>query len=331
MHTVYLKDNGLYLKKKSNRILIKKDGRIYREIRVADMKRLIIFGNNQLSTQLMNHLTRNGIEVAFLSSTGQFKFRLVPKSSKNIYLRMAQHDGYRNRSFRRRFSQTVVAAKIRNQRGLIARYQQNRPKIDLTSTLEVLRKQARHVYGKNSLEEIRGVEGYATKTYFSAFGKILLGGFEFKKRQYHPAPDPVNALLGFGYMLLFSEMDSLLEGHGFDTYLGFLHQIRYGRSSLGMDLMEELRSPIVDRLVLFLANTGAIKPDQFETKNNGSVLMNEKAKETYLRNYEKFMTARFIDKSNREPTTFRKILHGRVNELERSLLDAADYTPYIYY
>ena len=132
-------------------------------------------------------------------------------------------------------------------------------------------------------------------------------------------------------MMIFNELSSLLEAFGFDVYLGFLHSVRYGRASLANDLMEELRSPVVDRLVLFLINVGAIKPDQFIPKGNQAVLMSDKARETYLNNYEKFMTAGFRDAKRKKQTNYREIIKERVLDLERVLLRNAEYSPYIFY
>jgi len=100
-------------------------------------------------------------------------------------------------------------------------------------------------------ESLAGLEGIGSRVYFEAYGKLLLGGFEFSKREYYPPPDPVNALLSFGYMLLFNELSSLLEASGFDVFLGFLHSTKYGRASLATDMMEEFRSPIADRFVIY--------------------------------------------------------------------------------
>ncbi|RJQ63777.1 MAG: CRISPR-associated endonuclease Cas1 [Desulfobacteraceae bacterium] len=283
MHTIYLTDNGLQLKKRSGRILVKQDGKVLEEIPVLDLKRVLIFGNNQLSTQLMRYLASQGVEVAFLSSSGRFKFRLVPQTSKNIHLRMAQHDHYRDTAFRIRFGKAVVEAKLRNQRGLLVRYRRNRPEIDLGKNLQILKRAFENVREKNSVEEVMGVEGYASKSYFEAYGRLLLGGFEFSKREYHPPPDPINALLSFGYTLLLNELNSLLEGCGFDIFLGFLHSIRYGRASLATDMIEELRSPVIDRLVLYLVNTGTIRPCQFSRKDR-KLQMNDEARKTFLSN-----------------------------------------------
>lgn len=331
MHTIYLTDNGLQLKKKSNRILVKKDGKTLEEITILDLKRVLIFGNNQVSTELMRHLASKGIEVAFLSSRGRFKFRIVPETSKNIYLRMAQHERYRDQSFRIGFSKTLIEAKLKNQRSFLVRYQRNRPETNLKNSIESLKNYSRRVEQSKTIEEIMGLEGIGARVYFEAYGKLLLGGFEFSKREYYPPPDPVNALLSFGYMLLFNELSGLLEASGFDVFLGFLHSTKYGRASLATDMMEEFRSPIADRLVIYLINQGAVKLSHFTPKEKKGIRMNESARKTFLTNYERFMTASFVDVKSRKRKNYRQIIKERVLDIERTLLNNTDYTPFVFY
>lgn len=331
MQTIYLTDNGLQLKRKSNRIVVKKDGRIHEEIPILDLKRIMIFGNNQLSTELMRYLAGKGIEVAFLSSNGRFKFRIVPETSKNIYLRIAQHDRHRDMDFRVSISRTIVKAKLKNQRSVLVRYQRNRPDVDLGGAIVALTNIIRKTEQAEGIEGLMGIEGIGSKTYFEAYGKLLSGGFEFTGREYYPAPDPVNALLSFGYMLLFNELGGLLEACGFDIFLGFLHSTRYGRASLSTDVIEDLRSPLIDRFVLLLVNKGAIKPAQFSAvEGKKGVRMNDAARETYLSNYEKFMTARFQDPADGKRKSYREVLKEKVMGLERAILNRAEYKPYVF-
>ncbi len=161
---------------------------------------------------------------------------------------MAQHDRYRVRPGR-----TFIKAKlIKNQRSFLVLFQRKRSDVNLKKNIDILRNCVLQTEEKNTLGELMGVEGTGARVFFEACGKLLRGGFEFSKREYHPPPDPINALLSFGYMLIFNELDSLLEAFGSDVYLGFLHSASYGRESLASDLMEELRTPIADRLVLYL-------------------------------------------------------------------------------
>lgn len=331
MRTVYVTDHGLHLKKKSNRILVKRERKTVEEIPLLDLKRILIFGNSQLSTVLMRELARKGIEVAFLSSGGRFNVRLVPETSKNIYLRMAQHEKYRDSSFRLRWSKTLVRAKLKNQRSLLVRYQRNRPEIDLSASVALLKESIDTLGEKHSIEEVMGVEGSGSRVYFEAFGKLLLGEFRFSKRQYHPPPDPVNALLSFGYIVFLSELAGLLEACGFDVFLGFFHSTKYGRASLATDMIEEFRAPVIDRLVLYLINQGVLRPDQFTLEAKRGVRISDAARRAFLHNYERFVTTPFVDVKSRERKNYRQIARRKVLELERTLLKNAEYIPYTLY
>ena len=331
MHTIYLTDNGLQIKKKSNRIVVKKEGNVQEEIPILNLKRVLIFGNNQLSTELMRYLSSKGIEVAFLSSHGKFKFRLVPETSKNIYIRMAQHDCYHDQDFRINWSRSIIKGKLKNQKALLIRYRRNQPKVDLDGSIKMLKDCIQNVKGKDTIEGIMGLEGIGSRAYFQAYGKLLIGDFKFLKREYYPAPDPVNALLSFGYMLVFNELNSLLEACGFDVFIGFLHSIRYGRASLAADMIEELRSPVIDRLVIYLINKGVVKPTQFILKEKKGARMTDEARKTFLTNYEKFMTTYFMDVKTKKRTNFRQIIQEKIMELDRAILNKIVYEPYVFY
>lgn len=330
MQTIYVTDSGLQLKKRSNRIAVKKNGKIIEEFQTIDLKRVLIFGNSHLTADLMRYLAGKGIEVAYLSSHGRFKFRVVPETSKNIYLRIAQHERYRDKSFRVHISKTLVKAKLRNQRSFLLRYQRNKPDVNLQKYIHTIKSCILKTDNKKTVEEIMGLEGAGARGYFEAYGKLLLGGFQFARREYHPPPDPVNALLSFGYMLLFNELSSLLEACGFDIFIGFLHSASYGRASLANDLMEELRSPIIDRLVIYLTNKGVVKLSQFSSNKKG-IMMDDVARKTFLANYEKFMTATFLDVKTKKRKNYREIILERVKEMEQTVLTKKDYMPYVYY
>jgi len=332
MNSLYIIDNGITLKKKSERIALKKNGKIIEEVPMLNLKRVMIFGNNQVSTELLRYLSNNGIELAFLSGKGRFQFRIVPDTSKNIYLRMAQHRCYDNPEFRKTWSIAIVSAKIRNQRNVMVRAQKNQNKPELSMIIDQLDKCLIRIKNLTSIDEIMGIEGYASSLFFKAYGSLILKNFSFNKRQYYPPPDPVNALLSFGYMLIFNELSSLLEAAGFDIFLGFLHSVKYGRASLATDIMEEFRSPIIDRLVLYLINLGVIKPDQFSTKNDGKgIEMNKKAMKAYLTNYEKFMTTDFVDYKSRQRKNFRVIFREKVLHIEKCLLSNENYQAFVFY
>jgi CRISPR-associated protein Cas1 len=130
-------------------------------------------------------------------------------------------------------------------------------------------------------------------------------------------------------MMLFNEISSVLEAFGFDIYLGFLHSISRGRASLATDMMEEFRSPVVDRLTVYLINLGVVRPEQFSPGERGGVRMDDAARKAYVKNFEKFMTAEFFERRSEETVTFRKIIRGNVADLEKHLLEGEPYRPFL--
>ncbi len=177
METLYITGNGLYLKKKSDRIAVKKDNKIIEEFRTLDLRRVLIFGKSSVSPDLMNHLAGKGIELAFLSSRGRFKFRVVPKTGKNIYLRMAQHDRYRDQGFRLRLSRIFVKAKLKNQRSFLVRYQRNRSDINLKKYIDILDNCVLNTQDKDTIDGLMGVEGTGARMYFEAYTDFQINNF----------------------------------------------------------------------------------------------------------------------------------------------------------
>ncbi len=331
MNTVYITDNGVMLKRVSQRIALKKDGKIIREIPISDLKRVLVFGNNQVSTDLMGYLSSRGIELAFLSRSGKYKFRVVPETSKNIYLRMAQHHVYENEQLRINWARIIVRAKITNQRSFLLRCRRIHPEADLSESIDHLKNSLDKLGEKKTLNELMGAEGFASSVYFKVYGRLVHHGFEFSGRSYYPPRDPVNALLSFGYMLVFNEIYGLCEGCGFDVFLGFFHSVAYGRASLVSDIMEEFRTPIIDRMVIYLINHGVFKPEQFAETENKGIRMDDAALKTYLKNYEKYMTSLFVDMKTREQKTYRQILRENVYKFEQAVLNGTDYEPHVFY
>ncbi len=328
MQTLYLNEHGLQIKKKSNRLIVKKEGKIVEEVALGELKRVLIFGNSQVTTEAMRLLSKNAVEVAFLSAHGRFHYRLVPETSKNIFLRLAQHERSRDHSFKMQFCRNLVRAKIRNQRTLLVRYRRNQPHADINSHLSALKASLEDIDRQDDIARLMGIEGQAARTYFSGYGKLLRGDFKMSGRQYRPAPDPVNAMLSFGYTLILHEIQGLLEACGFDVFLAFLHSVKYGRASLAMDMQEEFRAPVIDRLVLYLVNRKIVSPNDFKKKGKGGVWLKEKPRKRFLTNYDRFMTASFQDPVSRMKKTFRGLLREQVLQLENTLIHNSHYQPF---
>lgn len=194
-----------------------------------------------------------------------------------------------------------------------------------TAQLAALGKKATQ---QSDLEKLRGVEGRAASVYFDGFAKMLRRGQAFNKRSRRPPTDPVNSLLSFGYALLYNEAVAALVSVGFDPYLGFYHQPRYGRVSLALDLMEEMRQLVVDRLALSLINREVFKACDFSKGEDGGVYLNEDGRKRFLREYERAVSTEFVNRRTGARSSFRRALYEQALALQRVVMQGAAYQPF---
>ncbi|MFB3787123.1 MAG: CRISPR-associated endonuclease Cas1 [bacterium] len=328
MGTLYLTEQNAHLRKTSQRLVVEKDGEIVRELPSFKVERVVVFGNVQITTQALMFLLQQGIDTSLLSLHGQLYGRLVPAESKNIFLRLQQYRAYGDSSFRLTLSKELVRSKLTNGRRLLQRLSYGRD-LDLAPWLEEIARHAKSVETAHSLASVRGYEGKGTATYFEGFGK-LVKGFAFTGRTRRPPKDPVNSLLSFGYTLLAGEVFAALSAGGLDPYLGFFHEVHYGRAALCFDLCEEFRHLVVDSLVLDLINHQVLKPDDFTSEpETEGILLKPEARKLFLSNFEKKMTG--IRKPGAgEEESFRLAIHHQVDELRKVLAGKTEYKGYRY-
>jgi len=327
MSTLYLTEQGSKLRKASKRLVVEKGGTTLLEVPAYGIDRVLIFGAVQLSTQAISFLLNSGIEVSFLSTTGRLKGKLTPVQSKNVFLRLAQYDRYKDDAFKLMIARSILEAKLKNQHTLVLRYQRNHPGIDFASELDVIARSLSSLPHKKQISSLMGLEGVSTGAYFRCYAKMLSQNFAFEKRTRHPPLDPTNALLSLGYVLITNEIAALVESVGFDPFIGFLHALRYGRHSLPLDLVEEFRHPVIDGLVLTLINTGSIKEADFHKESNGAVLLNKEAFKRFLTSYEERMEKLFKEKDTY--TSYRKVFRMQVENMERAVLNREEYQPFL--
>lgn len=179
------------------------------------------------------------------------------------------------------------------------------------------------------LSSLLGLEGAGARAYFAAFARMVRHTFGFIGRRRHPAPDPVNALLSLGYTMVYNEIASLLDGLGFDPYLGFFHQPDYGHATLASDLLEEFRAPLVDRLTLSLINNRVFTAEDFfvHEPSRGAYLQDEPRKR-YFQEYERFVGRAFTALDENQETDFRHLFRRQAERLRKALLTTESYRPF---
>lgn len=326
MSTLYLLEQGSKLCKESKRLIVEKDDKVLLEVPDFKIDRVLIFGNVQITTQAMAFLLESGIETSFFSVYGKLRGRLQPIESKNIYIRMAQYERYYDDEFKLNFAKTIVDGKIKNSIALLDRYQRNHPEINFSDYIEKLNQSITSLKSKTQVSTVLGVEGYSSALYFEAFSKMIRSDLKFEGRQRRPPKDPVNSLLSLGYTLITNELLSLISGFGLDPYIGYLHQIDYGRPSLALDLVEQFRLPIIDRLTLGLVNKEILNEDDFEEKNEG-LYLKEKSRKEYFIQYEKYVTRNF--KVDDGDINFRKLFQIQTQKIIKTIQEKVSYECYI--
>jgi len=329
MANLYITEQNSILRKTGDRLLVQKDDEVLLDVQCHKIDAVLIFGNVQFTTQAVNELFEHGIELAILSRTGRLKGQITSPVTKNISLRINQFHKYNDEAFKLKLSQQIVAGKITNCLQLIRSFAYNHPEVELGRYQGGLQESMGRVAEADRPDQLLGFEGGAARDYFEAFGRMVLGEFNFPGRKKRPPTDPVNSLLSFGYTMVFNEISSLLDGLGFDPYLGYLHKPDYGRPSLASDLIEEFRAPVADRLTLNLVNNRILQPHDFHSNpKGGGVYLNKDAMKRYFAEYEKMLNTEFLHPQTGENTTLRKCFRIQAERLAATIQKDTEYVPF---
>ncbi len=328
MTTLYLTEQGTTVRKEQNRLVIEADECKVAEIHDFKVDRVVIFGNIQLTTPVIGFLLDRGIDTTFLSMHGKLKGRLVPLESKNALLRTRQYQRTHDSGFATGMARAFVEGKIANCMSILSRHQRNHRESNLQSQIDQLASLKSRLPEITSRESLRGIEGQAAAVYFEGLSGLFRRGFSFEKRNRRPPTDPVNSLLSFGYTLLYNEAISALTAVGCDPYLGFFHTPGFGRCSLALDLMEEFRPLVADRLALNLLNLGILSAGDFQKSDAGGILLTDKARKLFFLEYEKLIDAEFRSPRDESRTSLRRSLYDQAHALRRSLMRGLPYRPF---
>ena len=324
MSVLYVKEQGAYVKKCGKRIQVEKDGQRLADLPVFQVTNINIVGNVQVTTQALHFLMQEGIDVSYLKRSGAYIGHMAADSSKNIFLRLALHEWYRSVDRRLDMARRIVENKVQNQIALIRSFRWNQDEYDHKNDLREMERVLKSLKEKETSNEIMGVEGICSAIYFRAYGHMFRCKIEFHGRNRRPPKDPINVMLSLTYTFLTKEVAAVLEAESFETYLGFLHGIRYGRKSLALDLVEEFRQPVADRLVLRLFNKQMMSEYDFDLEEE-RVLLREKSFQKFCVEYEKWMTQPVSEADGR---SFREILKEQISKLKKAVREQKEYVPY---
>lgn len=325
MH-VYLVEQGSYVHKKEEAIVVEKQGEVVIKVPMKDIETMTLFGAVQISIQCMLALLEKGIDISLMTQHGNFRGKVVSALGKNTEIRVRQVQKAEDDNHCLMLAQNLVKAKLENARQLLISYQKNQPELDLRDTVVTLKTQLRTLEGITNITSLRGHEGYLSKVYWQGFRTCLDDAHEFNNREYFPSPNPVNALLSFGYSFLSREIQSMLEAHSLDPHIGFYHQIKYGRASLALDLVEELRHIVIDRLVLRVLNKHVLTAEDFYESSEGGVFLKKDRVKIWIEQYEKFMNDTEYTFCNMQVNT-RSIIRIQCERLKRWISQDVMYDP----
>lgn len=286
LNVLYVTTPESYLSKDGMNVVVSVDKEERFRIPIVNIEGIVAFGYMGASPGLMKLCADNGVSLSFLSPTGRFIGRFQGPVHGNVLLRKAQYHTADNEESALHFAQLFVAGKIQNYRTILQRFiRDNGVSSEVKEAIQLLDISKHRALNTNNVASLIGVEGDAANTYFGVFPNLILHqkeGFSFLGRNKRPPKDAANALLSFVYTLLANETVAALETVGLDPYVGFLHSLRPGRTSLALDLMEEMRAYLGDRLVLSLINRKQVTPNDFVHQGESGVVMTVDCRKTVL-------------------------------------------------
>lgn len=339
LNTLFVTTQGSYLSKKGDTVLVNHEQEVKLRVPIHNLGSIVCFGNMLCSPFLLGLCGENNVTLSFLTENGKFLARVQGPVSGNVLLRREQYRQADDPASTAKVARSVVTAKIANSRVVLQRALRDRPELEnetaLRRAVDDLEQHIKQLQEKKDLDQIRGIEGQTSAVYFGVFDHLISSNkkrFFFKERNRRPPLDNMNALLSFLYTLLVHDVRSALESIGLDPAVGFLHRDRPGRPGLALDLMEELRAYLADRLALSLVNRQQIKPDGFTKTESGAVIMDDEIRKTVLVAWQKRKQEEITHLFLQEKIPIGLLAHIQAQLLARYLRGDLDgYPPFLWH
>ena len=286
LNTLYVTTPEAYLSKDGQNVVVSvKQQEVFR-IPAINIEGIVTFGYMGASPGLMKLCSDSGISLTFLSPNGRFISRVQGATRGNVLLRKAQYALSDDEEWSLHVAQLMIAAKIQNYRNVLRRYIRDYGEcLEVEEAVKMLDANKRDVLDAEDKTKLMGFEGIASNAYFEVLPNLILNqkeSFPFNGRNRRPPKDAVNAMLSLAYTLIANDCTAALETVGLDPYVGFLHALRPGRTSLALDMMEEFRAYLGDRFVLSLINKRQITPKDFLYQGDNGVVMTDNGRKTFI-------------------------------------------------
>lgn len=337
-NTLFVTTQGAYLAKDGDAVAVRVEKEDRMRIPIHTLEGILCFGQVSVSPYLLGLCGERGVTLSFLTRNGRFLARVQGPASGNVLLRREQYRRADDPTACTAIVRPLLAAKIANSRTVLLRALRDRPGHPEAAALRTAARQLGYHLKSLSeelpLDSLRGVEGIAARNYFEAFDALIVQqkeSFFFRERSRRPPLDNVNALISFVYTLLRHDVEAALESVGLDPAVGFLHRDRPGRPGLALDLMEELRAYLADRLALSLINLKQVQPAGFERTESGGIIMTDETRKTVLTAYQQRKNDEIVHPFLGEKTTVGLLPHLQAALLARTLRGDLDgYPPFFW-
>ncbi len=338
LNTLFVTTEGSYLKKDGQAVVVMIEKQPKLRLPLHNLDGIVCFGNVMCSPYLMGACARSGVSLSFLTPYGGFVAAVTGFSPGNVLLRREQYRQADDPESTLAVARHFVAAKIANSRAVLQRAARDTAR---SSSAEILRSTATKLSHRinralkvQDIDSLRGIEGDSANLYFSVFNELYseqVKGFHFSHRSRRPPLDKINALLSFLYSMLTHDTRSACEACGLDAAVGFLHRDRPGRPGLSLDLIEEFRAFLADRLALSLINRRQIQEKDFEVTDSGAVLLKDKPRKEVLAAWQKRKQDTITHPFLGEKTTIGLLVHLQARLFARYLRgDIEQYPPFIW-
>jgi len=335
LNTLYITSDDAYVHKERETFVVEVNNEKVFQAPIHSIENIVCFGFKPLSPALMAFCAENNVGVSYLSENGRFLARVYGPQQGNVLLRKAQYAVADSEVESLKIARPIIAAKVANYRNLLLRHQRNHPEDcpdSVISAATTMGSRLAEIQRAASLDELRGHEGECATVYFGVLSALITAQqeeFTFTQRSKRPPLDPANAVLSFLYAILANDVRSAVETTGLDPQVGFLHQLRPGRPSLALDIMEEFRAYLGDRIMLNLINLKQVTKQDFEIRESGEVRMSDEARKTVITAYQKRKQEEITHPFLGERMTVGLLPHIQAQLMARYLRgDIPDYPPF---
>lgn len=334
LNTLYVSTQGIYLRQEGETLVAELQREVKLRLPIHTLSGIVCFGNVMCSPFLLGLCGERGVHVSFLSEYGKFLARVSGPISGNVLLRREQFRVVENPPAACLIAKNIVLGKIANSRTVLQRLLRDHGEDErVAHAVNMLANILRRVQSVEDVDTLRGLEGEAASHYFSVFDSLVVSqkkDFAMTLRSRRPPLDPINTLISFLYTILAHDCEGALEGVGLDPQMGFLHALRPGRPSLALDLMEEFRSVLADRVALSLINLNQINVKGFVTSESGAVTMKDDTRKEVLSAWQKKKKETILHPFTNENVEIGLLPHVQAQLLARHLRGDIDaYPPFL--